>query len=558
MPLLLTLGLGLLALGWLAPGHYLPWLSFMQQYVAAFGAMLIALDLVVGDRRADRVRWPWLACLAAVLAVVPWLQWVAGKVIFLVDALLPSLYLAGFALAFVTGAALNESRGAAWRYALCMTLVLGATLAQCIAVLQWLQLSDTSIFFVVMRPEDRPGGNLAQANHHATLLALGIAGALSGHETRAMSRPMVALVCAWLGAGLVITQSRTAWLFLALLAGWWMFMRRRAALRLTGRELSVAIGLFILALVAWKPLNDALLLSADGLADVASRAGGRVRLAIWEVVWDAVTHAPWTGFGWNQVGIAQLRFGADHPRVGEMALNSHNTLLDLFMWGGIPLGLLVALAVVAWFVREVRACNDGDRWGLLLACAAIWLHAQLEYPLDYLYFLLPLGLLMGTLDSGHHAARVVTPKVVLAAPLSVAAALMIWIGVEYVRVEEATRNVRLLLIGVGTDRVPHVPPPDVVLIDGPREFHRFMITPAREGMSAGELAWMRAVVERYPVPPAMLRYAVAAGINGQSDEAAAVMRALCPMHNEARCTEGRASWSEARQQFPALAAIPGP
>jgi hypothetical protein len=441
---------------------------------------------------------------------------------------------------------------------LCTAFVVGATLAQCIAVVQWLQLSGVSIFLVDVPPGGRPGGNLAQPNHHATLLALGIAAAIWGYETRTLTPSVVVLVGAWLGIGLVMTQSRTAWMFAAVLVCWWVMGRKRAMLRLAGFPLFLSIALFALALVGWKALNEAMLLSAEALGDVAVRGGARVRLTLWEVVWDAVTHAPWAGFGWNQVGIAQFRFGAAHSRVGEMALNSHNVLLDLWMWAGIPLGILIAVAIVTWFGREVRACHDGSRWALLLGCGAVWLHALLEYPLDYLYFLLPLALLMGTLDSTQERTRITIPRVWMTVPLSISIALAAWIGVEYLRVEEATKNVRLLLMGVGVDKVPHVPPPEVTLIDGPREFHRFMITPARPQMSAEELAWMRRVVERYPFPPAMLRYAFAAGVNGRHEEAAAVMRALCPMHSDARCAEGRAAWAEVQRQFPALATIAGP
>jgi len=95
-------------------------------------------------------------------------------------------------------------------------------------------------------------------------------------------------------------------------------------------------------------------------------------------------------------------------------------------------------------------------------------------------------------------------------------------------------------------------------LDGPREYHRFMITPARVDMSAEEVDWMRRVMQRNAYPPAMMRSALAAGLNGRPEEAAQTLRRLCHMHVELRCEEARASWSAAQQQFAVLRPIPAP
>jgi len=100
-----------------------------------------------------------------------------------------------------------------------------------------------------------------------------------------------------------------------------------------------------------------------------------------------------------------------------------------------------------------------------------------------------------------------------------------------------------------------VQPPAVLLLDGPREYHRLMITPAGPNMDANTLAWMRSVTQRYPFPPALMRYALAAGLNGQPEDAIRALRGLCSVHPPTRCDEGRAGWAAAQTQHPALLAI---
>ena len=98
----------------------------------------------------------------------------------------------------------------------------------------------------------------------------------------------------------------------------------------------------------------------------------------------------------------------------------------------------------------------------------------------------------------------------------------------------------------------------VHLLDALREQHRYIITPARSGMNDAELQWMKRVLERYPFPPALLRYAVAAGLNQQPAEAEKALVWLCKIHNRQRCEEGIDSWRAAGELHPALSTVPGP
>jgi hypothetical protein len=197
-----------------------------------------------------------------------------------------------------------------------------------------------------------------------------------------------------------------------------------------------------------------------------------------------------------------------------------------------------------------------------------------EFPLAHTYFLLPWALMIGMLDAGVvqgvPTARDVPvgpwpgsggwplPRAVGAGLLALTTAVASWVVLEYVQVDASTRAVRLQLAGiVGPSNDPE-PPPQVLLLDGPREFHRFITTTARSDLSVAELEWMKQVMQASPSPPVMLRYALAAGLNHRPEEATATLAALCKIHPAKRCEEGRTSWLAAQQQHPELSMVPVP
>lgn len=548
--LTLNLGLVALALGWLLPGHYPPWVTYQQQWMAALGAALIAFVALVGGRAS--LRWPWLATLIALYAAVPLLQGLAGQLHFISDSVLPALYLVAFAVCMVSGAALARQSATEWIDALMTAVVVAALVSMVLALAQWLRV-EQDVFIAELPPGGRPFGNLAQPNQLATLLALGIVGMLRFYELRRLGGFAVALVVACLGFGMVMTQSRTGWLFLAVLVLWWAVMRRRASLRLSTYAVVSASLLFVAVTANWDQLNQALLLATTGLEE---RLQPGLRGQHWLILLDAVSQSPWWGYGWLQVSTAQAAAALAHPATHEMLQDSHNVVLDLAVWMGVPLAAVFVAAVTLWLARQVRNCRGPETWTLLAAVGAILTHALLEYPLDYTFFLLPLGLLMGSIEGvASPTVDRTHPRWTVALPLAGLVLMLVWIGRECMQVEDSTRQLRFLMMGVGINRVSSVPPPDVVLLDAPREYHRYWLTPARAGMTDAEINWMRNVSQRNAFPPAMLRFALAAGLNGRAQESARTLALLCKVHPKERCDEGRASWAAAQLQYPVLRSI---
>lgn len=552
----MTLLLGFVALGlsFVLPGHYPPWSSFEQQAIAVLALFLIGVT-VLDPRRERGISAPRLAWLAAAAAVIPLLQLGVGKIEFIADALMPSLYLVVLSCSICIGATLTRDRSAEFLDGLGYALIASGALSTCIAVLQWWG-SDSSVFTAQAPVGGRALANLAQPNHLSTLVALSSIAVIRLFEKRRLPAVAAVALLALCGLGLVLTQSRTGWLLVSLFAVWHAGLRKRVQLR---TRLRVVIGgavLFFVAVAALPKITDLLFLSGPASTE---RLQAGSRWLHWQTLCDAISRAPWTGYGWSQVGLAQQAAALDHPASHEWLTNSHNLVLDLSIWNGIPIGLLLFGALMWWLFVQIRACRTPDQWALLAGVGVLLTHAMLEYPLDYTYFLIVLGLMMGAVDALNKQrplARI--PKAVFAVPFVLAAAMSAWVAVEYLEVQESVRAQRFLLERIGIDTVSSVPPPDVVLLDNLRERHRLATVAATTGMTAESLAAMQASVDRYPTPSSLLRYALAAGLNNRPEQATRYLALICKLHIDERCKEAIVAWGREQEQHPELRNIPAP
>lgn len=556
--MLLLIGAFLIGLAWLLPGHYFPWAAFQQELASAVGAAFIAGAAWRDARESKGMGFTPLAGLALAVALIPLPQRAAGQVLFLSDAVLSAVYVAAFGLCVASGAALARSRRADFLDALTATVVVASVVSTALALCQWLGLG-LGIYLADMAAGGRPYGNFAQPNHQATLLALGVAGVLRLYESRRLGRAGTVVALVYLAFGIVMTQSRTGWLFVALLATGYLLLRKRADLRAAPAAVLAGVALFAGMVAAWTPLNDALMIATgQTLADRVSPAAN-LRLIHWQTLWDAALRAPWFGYGWSQVPLAQKVAVLDHPYTGEALANSHNVVVDLLIWNGLPLGALVVLGLVVWFVRQTVVCRSPEKFALLAAVGAVWLHGLLEYPLNYAYFLLPVGLLMGALDGlDADGPGFTVPRGWFAIPALFLACLGAYIAFEYVQVESAGRVLRFVGAGIGVDKVPDAPEPDVILLDRPRQFHRFVLAKPRRGMSAEELDWMMKVSDMHPFASSLYRQAIILAINGRAVQAQATLTRLCWTQNPGVCASAREGWRTDAERYPELQSIPFP
>jgi O-antigen ligase len=551
-----AMGLIGLGLAWLIPGHYFPWFSFEQEVAAAIGAGLVGIA-ALASTAGRPLRWTGPSLTAALLALVPPLQWLGGLITYRMHAILPALYLLAFAMAVVAAASVYAADRERFAAALFGTLLGAAIASTGLAFAQWLQVGR----WEWLEPAgNRIYANLAQPNHLASLLGLGLAGALWFYETRRIGAVAATTAVAFLGFGLAMAQSRTGWLAATAVVAAIFATRRRLVFRTPPLAALGALVALAALVSAWQPLNAVLGLGVEGsTAQRVSSAG--TRPGHWLNLIDAVSRAPWLGYGWGQVSVAQQVALLEHPAQHEWLAYSHNLLIDLMVYMGVLLGLTAFGALLWWFARRIRACKDMDTWAALVGVGLLFIHAMVEFPHAYLYFLLPLALLIGLVEHRFVAQPTARfgwqlPPATFAAALIAMAGMLAWIWIEHDELEEAARRLSLKEAGLINDEAPFVP--DLVLLDGQRDFIRFRMLETVPGMSDPELDWMRGVTRHFPTQVVLLRHALAAGLNRRPSEALVSLQILCKLGSRSHCAEGRSRWAAAQLKFEVLREIQFP
>ena len=541
---------------WLSPNHYLPWLSFHSELLMGVAGLLV----LVGElARSPPGRLPLSPLLIATLLTmcVPLAQATAGLIPFAGDAWMAFEYLLGFALAQVLGQMLVRRLGMDAMFEGLAALFLIASLASVgLQLWQWLGLSGLGIFLVDLGPGDSPFANVAQPNHLASMLYLGVTGLLFQYERGRLRGVAAAALYLCLAFGLVMTGSRTAWLTMGLSTVVLWAASRRTRLRLGKAQIAVAAASFLLLLVVWPALNDILLLSTGRTFALQTQTGPRPLL--WASMWDAVSRQPWFGYGWNQGLVAQSRVVDRHPAGGLLIEHSHNLPLELMVWVGVPMALALCGLLAWWFWHQVRAARSVAQISMLAGVGAVFVHAMLEYPLSYAYFLLPVGVMMGALDAVVPApAGPRSPKAAIWGLAAAGAALLVAITVEYAAIETNVRTLRTELARIGTHKIVSKAP-SLILLTQWDAYLRFSRLEPAPGTSAETLAWMGTVVERFPFVVAQVKLAAALGMNGQTQAATAQLTRMCNMHKPKVCAAQLADWRELVGELPPLASVPLP
>lgn len=536
--------------GWTAVQHILPWPAFYNEW--PFVAALILLAVPALRAAGSQRRVPTVLMLPLLLALIPLAQFAAGKIVFFGDALMAALYLFALWLACVVGSRLDAWHGDSFPQALASTILAGALVSVLLAAQQWLRIDLLGIWVVDMRSDNRPYANLAQPNNLATLLCLGLAAALYLRERGMLGRTLLWVAALLLIAGIAMTRSRTALMTVGAMLVWLLAYRSRLAMRTSAREGIVGLACCMALWITWPVISEFLEVHADSRLE--GTFGGNVRLVIWRELLDAAFRNPWSGYGWNQVSVAQVSVAADHP-ASILVEHAHNIVIDLLVWNGVALGGVVVVALAAWAVSRSLRMRSVEAWFGMLALIVAGIHAMFELPLEYAYFLVPLGLCVGIVENRHPGSSTIPlPGRATRVGAVLACCLFAAVFVEYQTIEADFRRMRFEAAKI--EKRPEMPTaPDVVLLTQLREYIRFARTEAREGMSEEELRWMRSVAHRFPFAPALFRHVVALALNGRHEEARMEFVRFQRLHSPAHFDEAVQSLHAMASKYPQLLII---
>lgn len=427
----------------LLPYHNYPVTTFYQEWSAAWLA-IAALPLLLAARYWQAPQVPRIVLAPIGLMLVALVQFLAGRIIHFDYVLLLALYFLGAALLMMLGQRLRVELGlekvVQW---LAVCLLAGALLNTLAGILQHFRWHTPLDAFIVLKTSVAVYGNVAQPNHFAHYLALGLIslGLLSLRlriwQTVLLAAPMLFV--------LVLSGSRSTWLYLiaALALAWWVQRRDDAQKPLLRYTAALLVGFAAMHLVVQLPFmagGSGTVTSAERLFGEAS--GGSIRFFLWREAALIFTQFPLLGAGFGQFAWQHFGLGPvlQNASVSGLYNNAHNALMQIAAEAGLA-GLLALLLPLALWLRALLCSDQTLRaehwWGYaLLAVASI--HSLLEYPLWYQYFLGIAAVLLGLFDRTSYRLELRAVGRLSVAAILLLGALSLWQGAQgYRHIERA-------------------------------------------------------------------------------------------------------------------------
>ncbi|MGI4813188.1 MAG: PglL family O-oligosaccharyltransferase [Janthinobacterium lividum] len=526
--------LAMLALACIAPyavvGHTYPIPTFYAEFVALVCYLCAAACLgvvVVSERAAPHLAVPKAALIPLVLAVVLVFQTLVLPTQQPTQNYLAACYLLAATLIIFTGYWATRLGLLELVVRVCaVALIAGGLFAVFCQVVQLLNMEARFTPFVVLyriAVDRRPFGNMAQANHLASYIAFALAGSVYLVQRRKMPLlvwiPFAAIFC----LGQALTVSRTPWLqtavvfvgallMSALERGLDMRMRPITAMlrRWSVPVLLIVVFVCVNLAVRWANTRFGLHLAesaADRFQDVGQLSP---RLTLWRYGWTMFTGHPILGVGWGEFPNYQYLLVERLGRV-EIANNSHDIVIDLLAKTGLVGALVVFGGLALWAIRAASTRINSARTFCFMLLGIFVMHALVEYPQQYMFFLLPAAFAIGLLETGE--ARYLKPSVghSMYGLMTLFGLVMLYpISTDYHRAE-------VLYYGAHPEQQYRADPSKFFGAWG--QYGLATLLPINPDALPGKLAMHRRAISLLPGETVVRRYALLLALAGRDDEA---------------------------------------
>ena len=542
-----------LALAWLLPNHSHPWLTFHAD--AWVAVMLATVAIFVLRQNRFSVDWHRVTVVAAALAAVPLLQHAVGIIPLFGIAWINSVYLIGFVLALLVGAAWEqESPGQCADY---LFLALGiASFASVGLQLYQLFIIEGAGPWILYSSGTRHSANLAQPNQLASLLMLGLVSCGWGFYRGQLDAISAIAAAAFMLVGVALTESRTAWVNISVLFTSMVIWRHLLPSKRLLWTMAGLVAFFFACVLALPTVYDFIW---DGFP-ASLRTDSPVkdpRWIIWSMFFKVAFYKPLFGFGWGQTHVAQLMLPNEHLDQSGLYSSAHNLFIDLIDWSGFPIGLAVSAVLFGWFIAAIRRLSTFLHLALFAALLILGIHAMLELPLHYAYFLLPAGLLMGCLNASLRLPKTFGPNRSLTAFVFIVGLGALGVTIrDYFRVETSMFGLRFEQKKIETSIPPT--PPDVLALTQWRDYMVFARMEPKGDLPPSELARLCDLVTSMPGNLVMYKIAATMVYNGQPAEAQQWLKRACMFTAKEQCEKTRLQWANLSLIDSRIAAVQWP
>lgn len=535
----------LLGLAWLLPNKNYPWLSAWNEGLAFVSVGIISL-VVLGhslkNQIGAQISRPML--LFIVLSIVSvWTQWLTEILVFRGDAWLVTLYLGFFALSMQAAFCMNEiSACNDWLDGLMGSIAIAGLVTVALSLIQWTATYDLTVFVQETGFRGRPFANLGQINHVNTLFFMAACAVLHLHSTGRVRSFVMLMAVVILAFGMALTQSRTALVQIFFLWIWSTWQKK------SFNPLNNSAAALVLAYLLWMVLVPYIAAFAGlgpGRPLYMEASDANLRLKAWAAMWDAIIQHPLAGYGWLQNAMAQQMVAHENLGLRYEFNYSHNFVVDIIVWVGVPLGFIMVGCLAYWFWCHAKSRNDRITF-VAAALLGVMVHGLLEYPLAYAYFLLPTGFLMGSIDALDPVVKMQRiHKFSMALLVMGLSALLIGVGNDYAKAVETDTLLRTEASRIGVAGKT-TPPPGFYFLDQLEAQFGFRFIDPRPNMSEDQLALMERVARRYATLPVLTDFAYARQLNGDKLGSDYYLNLSCAIYGDRVCERDMELWSRKR------------
>ncbi|MDC5512662.1 Wzy polymerase domain-containing protein [Acinetobacter baumannii] len=390
----------LLGFAWLSPFHYNPWVMFSSE-MSTFTAGLSVLAALF----YQNIKIPRAQILLLPFTLIPIVQWGFGLVFDLSTALLSTFYLLGFWFMVLAGynLSLDQKKRDQIFSGFSLLVIITSLFTSLIAIFQWLNI-ESHLIYTLHLIGNRPYGNFGQPNNMATFLIIGLLGCLYLYEKNKATVWLLLPSALIILFTIALSQSRTSWIVFPFLLIYWIVKQfgKQKRFRFV-QGLLWCLAFFLIAGLILPYITQFIEFSTNTeiteTSSFVARAGsGHERIGMWIQILHAIAQQPWLGYGWSQTSVAvvdSIQYGTVHVWFNS----AHNILLDIIIWNGIPISIVIIAYFACWFLWVNQQAKETISIIAIMMVCTVLIHAMLEFPQRYAYFLLTCGFLLGIIQA---------------------------------------------------------------------------------------------------------------------------------------------------------------
>lgn len=397
--------------------HYDPLPQFWAEATAVWAAISLFLLTIFSFKR---ISIPHIIIPLALLAIFISLQQFVVSIDFVGLSYTAGMEFILCILASISISSIQAEYGLAKTlYMLCYALLIGAILQSLIGVIQYtgtFHHFGGMIFYDSEHPTTDIFGHFGQRNHYCHYLTWSIFGLIYLFNSRKIKSMVFLPLIVWLIFSITIAGSRSVFIYFflaSLISAIYCITKRRSTAdgvqKADSKNLFITILLTSIVLVIFEyayPIIHNIIYHhnqiSSGLQRIATDYSGcgvtGRRMVEWQKAWIVFKTHPLWGCGFNEYAKQSVLLQPLFPNAplnDGLFTNCHNLILQLLAETGL-IGTLITIIGILYSLYLIIKNNSIESVIILCMIFTTLSHSMVEYPLWYIYFLIPLAMFLAT------------------------------------------------------------------------------------------------------------------------------------------------------------------